>query len=464
MAEDFRQMKKKVIEILIAISFIVLCIVLIVRFLATPINSVDPRKLSNADMKEIQRVKAAAEMWQWEELLKEAKFEVKKYDYKISRIPQTAFFWSVAAWSALGACIFSVLILVTFSGITGKQLMTANPDAVVLALMTVFPKSKEHYNFLRESKRTERAALQLSPQQELEIINADRPINIALPLVVPPASKCLEMGLISQNGDRFLYGFDVDTGEPHFGNLKESKSDIAIIGGKQRGKTWNAVNIAVQHFYKGAQGIVIDIHSRNEKSFTSYLADWKENPSIKWCEDRNQVPETLQFIVAEIDRRLKLKTYEHRLIIVADECLQLAQIAPDLFRESILRVVTEGDKIGMNFIGISHSWQGKRQANELRDNIFIGISHFAKPGQSNMLFKDGDVAKMTESLKDGEFVMRDEKTEVHRLSVPVWDSTTLKRMADSAPVHPLVIEELPQQAPASVAILAEHRNRQQNTW
>jgi hypothetical protein len=464
MAEDFRQMKKKVIEILIAISFILLCIVLIVRFLATPINSADPRKLSNADIREIQRVKAAAEIWQWEELLKEAKFEVKKYDYKISRIPQTAFFWTVAAWSALGACILSVLILVTFAGITGKQLMIANPDAVVLALMTLSPKSEAHYKFLQEAKKTERAALQFSPQQELEIIDADSPINIALPLVVPPASKCLEMGLISQDGDRFLYGFDTETGEPHFGNLKESKSDIAIIGGKQRGKTWNAVNIAVQHFYKGAQGIVIDIHSQNEKSFTSYLSDWKENLSIKWCEDRNQVTETLQFIVAEIDRRLKLKTYENRLIVVADECLQLVQIAPKLFKESIMRIVTEGDKIGMNFIGISHAWKGAKYDTELRDNIYIGISHLAKPGQSNMLFKDNEVAKMTESLKDGEFIMRDEKTEVHRLSVPVWDSTTLKRMADSAPVHPLVIDDIPQQVPSSVAILAERRNRQHNTW
>jgi hypothetical protein len=404
-----------------------------------------------------EKLRQIALQWEYEK-------EAQKHRADIENIPNVMRFRAAVAWAILVSCVSGFLIIVFFVGMTGKQISTANPDALVLAMMTAFPKSKEHWQFLTASKRVEQAQLRLTPQQELEIIDADSPINIALPLVVPPASKCLEMGLISQDGDRFLYGFDVDTGEPHFGNLKESKSDIAIIGGKQRGKTWNAVNIAVQHFYKGAQGIVIDIHSRNEKSFTSYLADWKENPSIKWCEDRNQVTETLQFIVAEIDRRLKLKTYEHRLIIVADECLQLAQIAPDLFRESILRVVTEGDKIGMNFIGISHSWQGKRQANELRDNIFIGISHFAKPGQSNMLFKDNDVAKMTESLKDGQFVMRDEKTEVHRLSVPVWDSATLKRMADSAPVYPLVIEDMPQQVPASVAILAERRNRQHNTW
>lgn len=426
-------------------AFLTMAVVVIFVALQQGIKSTVPQYLVSPEIREanalkIEEARTKAERMKYIDQEWEFAESARKHEAAIKNIPQDALFWNAVAWSILASSIVAFLILVTLAGLTGKQLATANPDALMMIFMTAFPRSKEHWKFLTANARLEQVReknLALSPQQQVAIIDAEEPLNIALPLVIPPASKCLEMGLISQEGDRFLYGFDTETGEPHFGNLKTAKSDIAIVGGKQRGKTWNAVNLAVQQFYKGAQGVVIDIHSANDKSFTSYMSAWKDKKSLLWCGERKQVKDTLQFIIDEIDRRLAQATYDHRLVIVADECLQLAQIAPELFKESILRVVTEGDKIGMTFIGISHSWQGKRQANEMRDNIFIGISHFAKPGQSNMLFKNNSVAKMTSDLRDGQFILRDELTEVHKLSVPVWDRATLQKMADDAPEHAL---------------------------
>jgi hypothetical protein len=140
---------KKQIPILIGF-FLTVCVAIFAFYAREIAHDTNPTYLVSESVRkqnaiDIEAKRTHAEKMRYIDLAWEYRKSADEHIADIKNIPQDILFWNAVRWAILSSSVAAFVILVIMAGLTGKQLATANPDALVLGIMAVFPKSKEHW-------------------------------------------------------------------------------------------------------------------------------------------------------------------------------------------------------------------------------------------------------------------------------------------------------------------------------
>ncbi len=378
-------------------------------------------------------------------------------------------------WGVFTVCALSVLMVVGGLIVTSVKISTANPDAIVLGMMTLFPKSKEHYRFLTESKRFERDYLKLN-SGGIYATEQDKQHAIEIfpetPKQIPDALECFERGMIPKDGGNFLHGLHTQEGDNVHINFQESKTGMKIIGDQGFGKSNTLCFFAGQALYKGWGVLCIDIHHPGDESFVAGLGALADTPNVKVFAEEEEIIQAFCFL----DKLLKYRLANKPDVPVLIEIDELLGTLHDLKNNhdvnaeaTIYNILTQGRKADMWLVGAGHLWKAKKITTDIKNAMKIQVLHKTAKQEGKIFCDDLDAAKKAENLTEGQTITILPDRRIVPVTVPLWTSDAANRV-----LRDMKITEFPEisiaeeevQAFGRVTVLDDYRGEpaKKNRW
>lgn len=340
-----------------------------------------------------------------------------------------------------GAICAGLFFWIIFLPVAWFYLMKEKPESIALVAYSLRKQDPNALKLKIKELDLQKALLKYNPEYVQDSIHAlkgiEEPIDIRVQRKTT-AQECLDMRLINTDKDTFLWGFDHDE-QPNTLKIRDKGFKVAIIGETNQGKTFEALSLTAQSRLKGYHGIYIDLHANSERSFKKYMGSLADSPSIFWCTRPEDVVDTLEMIHTMILSRFD-NGFEHRVLIVIDDTLGIAgdDEYKDLFNKVLTKAVTEGPKVGVSVMLISHNWQAETISKKLRSNLSERIAYHCDSAESRLLFQNKKAANMTPALSPGHFVLLDAAKDVYELHAPHWTADTIDKIAlmcDKTPIE-----------------------------
>ncbi|MBD3251065.1 hypothetical protein GF380_01135 [Candidatus Uhrbacteria bacterium] len=373
--------------------------------------------------------------------------DVAKLQQHIADIPKYARIWQALAWAVVVSVGVALFLFAAGSVIFALKFAQAHSELIAVTILGLRGRSKEELMTARENLRLQEAHLKYLAAHPETIIDAQQPIHLDVPSPVGTHSgqRALSEGHFS--GPDIFLGYDEDDSAVLM-PLEKLKS-INVGGDPGSGKSNFMALIASQVRCYGGLVLGIDLHGNHEESLSGRVHGIADLPGWDICTESEGVPMMLNKILAELERRLKLKNVNGlpKVLIVFSEVIALYndfQTAQKVHA----RVINEGRKVEMVPIADAQMWTREAVTSTgVRDNVHCFACHQMDRKQAQVFM--GNKPKGVDALKAGEYVWKMKGQQQRHVYAPLLgkdDMSMLVSMAKS--VNPLPEFEMPETDPA----------------